>query len=108
MGNRKNKTKLGLVLRCIRIAQEKVVKDVAQGVDVSSTYITEVENGNKTPSYDMLKKFAKYFEFPASKIIQIEENAIEEDLEYANILLLCVEYECGKNKNNNLEDGLSK
>ncbi|MFQ6724394.1 MAG: helix-turn-helix domain-containing protein [Clostridia bacterium] len=108
MGNRKNKTKLGLILRCIRIAQEKSVKDVALGMDVSSTYITEVENGNKTPSYDMLKQFAKYFEFPASKIIEIEENAIAEDLQYPKVLLLCVEYECMKNKNNNLEESLSK
>ena len=108
MGNRQNKTKLGLIFRCIRIAQEKSVKDVALGMDVSSTYITEIENGNKTPSYEMLKSFAKYFEFPASKIMEIEEKANEDDLQYASILLLYVEYECSKNRKNNLEQALSK
>jgi len=107
MSKRQNKTKLGLVLRCVRIAQEKSVKDVALGVDVSSTYIVEIENGNKTPSYEMLKQFAKYFEFPASKIIEIEEKAKEEDLSYINILLLCVEYECIKNKKHATEDSLT-
>ena len=55
----------------------------------------------------MLKQFAKYFEFPASKIIEIEEKAKEEDLSYINILLLCVEYECIKNKKHATEDSLT-
>ena len=108
MGNRKNKTKLGLILRCIRIAQEKSVKDVALGMDMAPAYICDIEQGRKNPSLAKLKEFAKYFEFPASKIIEIEEKAKEEDLQYPKVLLLCVEYECMKNKNNNLEEGLSK
>jgi len=108
MLDRQSKTKLGLVLRSIRTAQEKSVKDVAFDLEVTSRYVTQIENGNKTISYEMLKLFAKHFGIPASKIVEIEELSKKQDLSYEDILLLCVEYECGKNKNNNLEDGLLK
>lgn len=84
---------LGQVLRCIKIAQEKKTKDVANLMGCSCTYITEVENGHKTPSYEMLKKFSKCFDVPASKIVEWHELAEKNNLSYQEILLLCVQYE---------------
>ena len=92
---------LGKVLRCIKIAQEKNTKDVAKLMGCSSTYVTEVESGHKTPSFEMLKKYSKCFDVPASKILEWQEKAENENLSFQEILLLCVEFECEKIKNQN-------
>lgn len=45
---------IGVVLRRIRIAQNRTLRDVAESARVSVPYLSEVERGRKEPSSELL------------------------------------------------------
>ncbi|MGM9929649.1 MAG: helix-turn-helix domain-containing protein [Bacillus sp. (in: firmicutes)] len=49
---------IGNELRNMRKTKNLQVKDVAQDVGVSSTYISEIERNNKVPSNELIEKMA--------------------------------------------------
>jgi transcriptional regulator with XRE-family HTH domain len=46
---------LNEALRLIRVFHDKKITDVADAIDVSSGYISDIEKGNKTPSVDVIE-----------------------------------------------------
>ena len=82
-------TTLGQVLTLFRLSGSEnfTVQKLASIMNVSGTYISEVENGGKTPSLDGLKKFSKAFNVPVSQIFKIEEDANENDWSYEKTFL---------------------
>ena len=49
---------IGNELRSLRKAKNLHVKDIAEDVGVSSTYISEIERNNKVPSNELIEKMA--------------------------------------------------
>ena len=74
---------LGKVLKLFRLTEERNVKSVAEKIGVSCTYISEVENDNKSPSVKLLKKFSECYEIPSSEFLRIEE--LSKDKEYNSL-----------------------
>lgn len=83
---------LGTILKLIRIANDMSTKNAAETTGISSTYISEVESGNKSPSISPLNSIANTYNIPASKILLFEETAVEHQLNYQQILKLILEY----------------
>ncbi len=69
---------LGEALRLIRVFHDCKTSVLAKGIDVSPSYLSEIENGKKTPSMEILKKYADYFDTTISAIMFFAEN-IEAD-----------------------------
>ncbi len=84
---------IGKILKCFRIVNNMNIKDVTSEIDLSAAYLSEVELGKKNPSLKTLNKLCDYYRVPLSKIFEFEEIAKEQNLEYIDILWLCVKYE---------------
>lgn len=69
---------LGEALRLIRVFHDCKIRELAEALDLSASYISEIENGRKTPSMETLKKYAAYFDTTASAIMFFAED-IEKD-----------------------------
>ena len=82
----------GVVLKCIRITQNLAVKELAEIMDVNSSYICDVEAGRRRPSLSMFYKFSEGLNVPLSKIVEWEEKAKSQNLTYQQILTLAVRY----------------
>lgn len=69
---------LGEALRLIRVFHDCKIRELATALGLSASYISEIENGRKTPSMDTLKKYAHYFDTTVSAIMFFAED-IERD-----------------------------
>ena len=69
---------LGEALRLIRVFHDCKIRELAAALGLSASYISEIENGRKTPSMDTLKKYADYFDTTVSAIMFFAED-IERD-----------------------------
>ena len=69
---------LGEALRLIRIFHDCKTANLAKALDISPSYISEIENDKKTPSMEILKKYASYFNTTISAIMFFAED-IEKD-----------------------------
>jgi Predicted transcriptional regulators len=85
--NHKEKGGLGNVLKLLRIANEMSMKDLARKMDVSSTYISEVEANNRNPSLDMLSKFSTALGVSKSTILYFDEEGAKHSYTYKKLLL---------------------
>ncbi|MCM1285805.1 MAG: helix-turn-helix domain-containing protein [Acetobacter sp.] len=85
--NSDNNTGLGNVLKLLRIAREMTTKELATKMDVSSTYISEVEANNKKPSLDMLSKYSKALDVNKSTILYFDEEREKNGYNYQKLLL---------------------
>ena len=64
---------LAEALRLLRVFHDLKQKDVAAKLGVSTSHISELEKGHKTPSVDMLKKYSELFKVPVSSIMFFAE-----------------------------------
>ncbi|EKU57418.1 MULTISPECIES: helix-turn-helix domain-containing protein [Acinetobacter] len=48
--------------------------ELASELNISKSYLCEIEAGKKTVSYNFLEDFAKYFEIPTSSLVYLSEN----------------------------------
>ena len=55
-------------------------------MNVSSTYICEVESNNKKPSLDMLDKYSEVLEIKRSTILYFDEEIQEHGYNYQKLL----------------------
>jgi transcriptional regulator with XRE-family HTH domain len=55
---------LGRALREIRRKKDKTQVDVTGKLKISQTYLSQIENGTKEPSAQMLRKLCKYYKVP--------------------------------------------
>ncbi len=84
---------LNVVLRCFRIVKNVSITQMAKEIGISGAYISDIELGNKTPTINMLKKFANFFDVPTSKVLEIQEMAEKNNLSFQEVLFMCVKYE---------------
>lgn len=70
---------LNEALRMIRVFHDKSQREVAAALDISASYLSEIEKGTKEPSLQILKRYSDEFAIPLSSIMffseQIDEKA---------------------------------
>lgn len=64
-------------LRLIRIFHDMNCKQLAEKLNISASYISEIESGIKNPSIKVLEAYANLFEMPLSSLLFFCENVDE-------------------------------
>lgn len=65
---------LGEALRLIRVYHDLKQNQAAQLLGLSTSYLSEIERGQKTPTLEIIDRYAKAFEMPVSSIMFFSEN----------------------------------
>lgn len=68
-------------LKTIRQKREIRQIKVAEGVGITQTYLSQIENGKRDPSLGVLRKLADYYEMPLSIIFWfcISEESVKKE-----------------------------
>lgn len=64
---------LSEALRLIRVFHDMKQNELASRLGVSTSYLSEIEKGKKTPSVDIIQKYASEFQIPPSSILFFSE-----------------------------------
>ena len=64
---------LGRILKHIRVFGNYSQSELAEKIDISRSYISEIESDKKNPTIDMLQKYSDYFDIPLSAIMLFAE-----------------------------------
>ena len=72
----------GDALRLLRIFNEYSATDLSEKLGISKSYLSEIENGKKQPTLELIDKYAKVFNMRPSTLLLFAE-AIEDDPECA-------------------------
>lgn len=65
---------LGEALRLTRVFHDLKINELAEGIGLSSSFISEIEKGDKSPSMETLKKYADYFRTSVSALMFFAED----------------------------------
>ena len=65
---------LSEALRLIRVFHDLRQQELAERLQISKSYLSEIESGKKAPSLDLINKYAEEFDIPASSILFFSEN----------------------------------
>ena len=60
-------------LRLIRVFHEIPQCELAAKLGISGSYLSEIENGRKGPSLDLLRRYGSVFDIPTSSIVLLGE-----------------------------------
>lgn len=61
-------------LRLIRVFHDMRQQDLADRLGLSKSYVSELENGKKVPSMEVIQKYSDAFGIPPSSILFFSEN----------------------------------
>lgn len=64
---------LSEALRLLRVFHDLKQTELAEKLDISKSYVSEIEKGNRTPSLDMIERYAQAFKVPVSSILFFSE-----------------------------------
>jgi len=64
---------LGEALRLIRVFHDMKQVELAERLGVSKSHVSEIENGNKSPSLDLIERYSEAFKIPVSSIMFFAE-----------------------------------
>lgn len=64
-------------LRLIRVFHDLKQAEAAEKLGLSQSYISELERGSKSPTLEVIEKYAAAFDLPASSILYFSENLDE-------------------------------
>ena len=70
---------IGEALKLIRTINGLTQADLARELEVSNTFISELERGNRDPSISVIKKYSDFFEIPVSSIMLFAEEVDGEE-----------------------------
>lgn len=65
---------LGEALRLIRVYHDLKQKQVAERLGISTSYLSEIEKGHKTPTLDLIQRYSDQFDLPISSIMFFAES----------------------------------
>lgn len=71
---------LGEALRLLRVMNDIKAMDLAKQLDISPSYLSEIEKGKKEPPLDLIKKFAKVFDTTPSSLLFFSESLDKDNL----------------------------
>ena len=69
---------LNRALRLLRTYHQLTQIDLAKLLGISNSYLSEIESGEKSPSLDLLEKYAILFKMPVSSILLFSESIKQE------------------------------
>jgi transcriptional regulator with XRE-family HTH domain len=64
-------------LRLVRIFHRLKQTDLADKLEISNSYLSEIESGVKSPSIELLGKYSKLFRIPVSTLLLFSERLDE-------------------------------
>ncbi len=70
---------LNEALRLIRVFHDLSQKELAEKLEISKSYISELESGKKIPRLEILNKYSDFFDIPISSIMFFSES-LDKDL----------------------------
>lgn len=65
---------LNRALKLLRAYHQLKQVELAKRLNISSSYLSELESGDKAPSLDILSKYAEIFKMPVSSILLFSES----------------------------------
>jgi transcriptional regulator with XRE-family HTH domain len=65
---------LNEALRLIRVYHDMKQGELASKLEISRSYMSEIESGAKSPSVELIEKYSALFGIPASSILFFSEN----------------------------------
>ncbi len=71
---------IGKALRLLRVYHDFKSGELAKIIEISPSYLSEIENGKKQPSLDIISRYAKVFNTKPSAILFFSENVEEESI----------------------------
>lgn len=66
-------TSFGKYLRTFRIQHDKLLKDMAEDLNVAPAYLSSIENGKRKPTRRFMKKIIDTYNFDTQKSLELEE-----------------------------------
>lgn len=67
-------TMLHKALRLMRVFHDLSQKDLAEKLDISKSYLSEIESGKKQPTLPLLERYSQVFDVPVSSIMFFSEH----------------------------------
>ena len=71
---------MGEALRLLRIFNGYKSAELAEKLELSQSYVSELENGKKQPTMEVLDKYAKVFEMKKSTLMLFAESLEGEEI----------------------------
>lgn len=71
---------MGEALRLLRIFNGYKSAELAKKLELSQSYVSELENGKKQPTMEVLDKYAKVFEMKKSTLMLFAESLESEEI----------------------------
>lgn len=71
---------MGEALRLLRIFNGYKSAELAKKLEISQSYVSELENGKKQPTMEVLDKYAKVFELKKSTLMLFAESLEGEEI----------------------------
>ena len=71
---------MGEALRLLRIFNGYKSAELAKKLELSQSYVSELENGKKQPTMEVLDKYAKVFEMKKSTLMLFAESLEGEEI----------------------------
>ena len=68
---------LGEALRLIRVFHDMKQNELAKLLGVSQSHLSDIERGEKTPSNELVTRYAQQFDLPVSSIWFFDEKLID-------------------------------
>ncbi len=63
-----------MALKLLRTSHDLSQKELAQKLEISKSYLCEIESAKKTPSLALLEHYGDVFDVPVSSILFLAEN----------------------------------
>jgi len=64
---------LNKALRLVRVFHDINQSQLAERLEISRSYLSEIESGKKTPSIELIDKYSKVFNIPPSSLLYFSE-----------------------------------
>lgn len=74
-------------LKTIRLYHRLSQSDLAEQIQISRSYLNEIERGKKEPSLDVLNKYASRFDVPLSSLMLFAERTQDKTYDKARVFL---------------------
>ncbi len=71
---------IGRALKLIRIFHQQKQFELAARLGISKSYLSELENGSKAVSLELLTKYSEHFKVPVSTLLMFSERLDERRL----------------------------
>lgn len=65
---------LNKALRLIRVFHDLTQKDLAKKLQISKSYLSEIESGKKKPTLEIINGYSEQFDIPVSSIMFFSES----------------------------------